>query len=127
MGTEKPSVFVPPDIRYWAFGKVSTTIYDEGGLPWFCYTYRQTHCRPLFKLPPGFRTTRRPFRSDNPARSSTPQPITTTRPPVTILRTNTAGDFTTSSIRINNRGRKIDAGPKFNSFTTEMPNYGQQQ
>ena len=84
-------------------------------------------CRPLFKLPPGFRTTRRPFRSDNPARSSTPQPITTTRPPVTILRTNTAGDFTTSSIRINNRGRKIDAGPKFNSFTTEMPNYGQQQ
>ena len=43
--TEKPSVFVPPDIRYWAFGKVNTTVYDKGGLPWFCYTYRQTHCR----------------------------------------------------------------------------------
>jgi hypothetical protein len=25
------------------------------GLPWYCYTYRQTHCRPLFHLPADWR------------------------------------------------------------------------
>ena len=54
-------VFVPPDIKYWAYGELNTTVYDNLGLPWFCYTNRQTHCLPLFPLPPGFRTTRRPF------------------------------------------------------------------
>lgn len=53
-------VFVPPDIRYWASLKVNTTVYDNLGLPWYCYTNRQTHCIPIFKLPPNFRTTRRP-------------------------------------------------------------------
>ena len=48
----------PFTFSYWAFGKLNTTVYDDGGLPWFCYTYRQTHCRPLFKLPPKWRTTR---------------------------------------------------------------------
>jgi len=54
-------VFVPPDIRYWAYGNANTTIYDDLGLPWFCYTIRQTHCIPLFAVPEGFATTRRPF------------------------------------------------------------------
>ena len=33
-------VFIPPDIKYWAYGKVNTTVVDAGGLPWYCYTYR---------------------------------------------------------------------------------------
>ncbi len=72
--TEK--VYVPPDIKYWAYGKVNTTIVDGGGLPWYCYTYRQTHCRPLFKLPANWRTTRRPF-----TRSGSPKARSTTSPP----------------------------------------------
>lgn len=56
------NVFIPPDIQYWAQNDVNTTIYDSQGLPWFCYTVRQTHCIPLFPLPSNFRTTRRPFK-----------------------------------------------------------------
>ena len=53
-----------------------------GGLPWYCYTYRQTHCRPLFKMPRKWRTTTKPYVSKNPARSTTRPPATTTiRPP----------------------------------------------
>jgi hypothetical protein len=40
------------NIKYWASWKVNTTIFDAAGLPWYCYTYRQTHCRPLFHLGP---------------------------------------------------------------------------
>ena len=55
------NVFVPPDIKYWAYGKVNTTVYDNLGLPWFCYTNLQTHCLPMFPVPPNFRTTRKPI------------------------------------------------------------------
>jgi hypothetical protein len=96
-------IFIPPDIKYWAYGKVNTTIVDAGGLPWYCYTYRQTHCRPLFDLPAKWRTTRKPFVSSNPARSTTKAPSTTTRPPVTIVRTNLDGDLFTQGVTITNR------------------------
>ena len=54
----------PPDIniKYWAQWKINTTIFDATGLPWYCYTYRQTHCRPLFHLPADWRPS-----TDNPA------------------------------------------------------------
>ena len=55
------NVFVPPDIKYWAYGKINTTVYDNLGLPWFCYTNLQTHCLPMFPVPPNFRTTRKPI------------------------------------------------------------------
>ncbi|TRY71491.1 hypothetical protein TCAL_00244 [Tigriopus californicus] len=55
------NVFVPPDIKYWAYGKINTTVIDNLGLPWYCYTHRQTHCMPLFQKPPNFQTTRRPY------------------------------------------------------------------
>lgn len=55
------NVFVPPDIKYWAYGKINTTVIDNLGLPWYCYTNRQTHCMPLFQKPPNFQTTRRPY------------------------------------------------------------------
>ena len=78
-----------------------------------------------------WRTTRRPFVSANPARSTTtPGPFTTTRrPPVTILKTNL--DTTLSlenGLKISNRGRKLVGSPNnFNHFTstTAMPNYAQ--
>lgn len=57
-------VFVPPDIRYWASGNLNTTVFDKLGLPWFCYTVQQTHCVPLFRKPPNYRTTRMPMRGD---------------------------------------------------------------
>ncbi len=55
-------VFIPPDIRYWASGDVNSTVLDKLGLPWFCYTAQQTHCVPLFRKPPNYRTTRMPGR-----------------------------------------------------------------
>ena len=109
--TDSEKVFIPPDIKYWAnIGKTNTTILDAGtyslftlsilfkllesiqdkisvnkltgGLPWYCYTYRQTHCRPLFKMSRKWRTTTKPYVSKNPARSTTKPPGTTTiRPP----------------------------------------------
>ena len=45
------------NIKYWASWKINTTIFDAAGLPWYCYTYRQTHCRPLFHLPADWRPT----------------------------------------------------------------------
>ncbi len=119
-------VFVPPDIKYWAYGKVNTTIVDGGGLPWYCYTYRQTHCRPLFKLPANWRTTRRPIRKGGPtprgsyprARSTTTAPpdpypgarSSTTPPPVTIIRTTFSDSdnlLDSDQIRITNRGQTL--------------------
>lgn len=50
----------PPNLKYWASWRVNTTIIDSSGLPWFCYTYRQTHCRPLFHLPADWRPTGNP-------------------------------------------------------------------
>ena len=108
-------VLIPPDIKYWAYGKVNTTVVDAGGLPWYCYTYRQTHCRPLFNLPGKWRTTRGPFVSQNPARSTTRPPVTSTRPPVTIVRTNTeGGDIPEEGLKISNRGRKLVGSPNSN-------------
>ena len=97
-------VFIPPDIKYWAYGKVNTTILDAGGLPWYCYTYRQTHCRPLFDFPGKWRTTRKPFVqpfvSTDPRRSTTPAPLTSTRPPVTIVRTNIDGEWQSTTGKV---------------------------
>ena len=115
-------VLVPPDIKYWAYGKVNTTVVDAGGLPWYCYTYRQTHCRPLFNLPAKWRTTRGPFVSQNPARSTTQTPRTTTRPPVTIVRTNVDGDdIPEEGVKISNRGRKLVGHPTSKCKPMPMP------
>ena len=67
---EGRETFVPPDIKYWAYGEVNTTVFDELGLPWYCYTTRQTHCIPLFKKPARFRTTRRPYHRPNQIRQA---------------------------------------------------------
>ena len=75
-------------------------------------------------MPGKWRTTRKPYVSRNPARSTTrAPPTTTTRPPVRILKTNVDGTILTEGVKISNRGRKL-VGPSpnmFNHFTTEMP------
>ena len=46
---------IPPIIKYWAtpsiFAQNNRTIKDSFGRPWFCATYRQAFCKPLFEIP----------------------------------------------------------------------------
>ena len=45
---------IPPIIKYWAtpsiFAQNNRTIKDSFGRPWFCATYRQAFCKPLFEI-----------------------------------------------------------------------------
>ena len=53
--TPDSSALIPPIIKYWAtpsiFAQNNRTIKDSFGRPWFCATYRQAFCKPLFERP----------------------------------------------------------------------------
>ena len=53
--TPDSSALIPPIIKYWAtpsiFAQNNRTIKDSFGRPWFCATYRQAFCKPLFEIP----------------------------------------------------------------------------
>ena len=58
--TPASSVLIPPIIKYWAastkFAQHNKTVKDDVGRPWFCTTFRQSHCKPLFKITDNFKT-----------------------------------------------------------------------
>ena len=57
--TPDSSALIPPIIKYWAtpsiFAQNNRTIKDSFGRPWFCATYRQAFCKPLFEIPESHR------------------------------------------------------------------------
>ena len=58
--TPASSVLIPPIIKYWAsstkFAQHNKTVKDDFGRPWFCTTFRQSHCKPLFEISNNFKT-----------------------------------------------------------------------
>ena len=80
-----------------------------------------------FQVPGNWRTTRRPFVSRNPARSTTPPTRqTTTRPPTTIVRTNLgSGQGIPEGVKVSNRDQRLQStstgGNQFNFFPFTKP------
>ena len=69
--TPVSTILIPPIIKYWArngispsaYAQVNATIWDHFGRPWYCTTYLQSNCKPLFTIPTQFKETQPSVRS----------------------------------------------------------------
>ena len=57
---EVSSVLIPPIIKYWSlpstFAQHNITLKDDQGRKWSCFTYRQSHCVPMFNVSADLKT-----------------------------------------------------------------------
>ena len=57
---EVSSVLIPPIIKYWSlpstFAQHNVTLKDDQGRKWSCFTYRQSHCVPMFDVSADLKT-----------------------------------------------------------------------
>ena len=67
---EASSVLIPPIIKYWALPSAvaqhNITVKDDFGRLWYCTTYRQSHCVPLFTVSVDFKATTVPIAKPQP-------------------------------------------------------------